>query len=142
MVGDDDHLFFVPDPGLSAEMLLEDADGPWTANIVRHEDVHVDPDVVARPNLVAPSMAGEDFLRQRHRRHEHSRNSSFDSNTYYSKPGNALQAGLGHPCLPGSAVRQQFAQVNGCEMLNTSLALCPLSLLWSESLPCNRLLPY
>ena len=48
-------------------------------NIVRHEDVHVDPDIVARLNLIAPGMAGEDFLRQRHRRHEHSRNSSFDS---------------------------------------------------------------
>ena len=47
MVGDDDDLLAVPDLGVLAEVLLEDADGARAADVVRHEDVDVDPDVVA-----------------------------------------------------------------------------------------------
>ena len=66
MVGDDDDLVAVPDLGVLAEVLLEDADGARAADVVRHEDVDVDPDVVAGPNAVAAGMAGQDFFGQGH----------------------------------------------------------------------------
>ena len=113
VVGDDDYFFFIPHPGLSAEMLLEDADGPGAADIVRHEDVHVDPDVVSRLNLVAPGMAGEDFLRQRHRRHEDSRNSDFDSTRIIASLAmSCRQEWSARACL-GAQRRQRFAGATG-----------------------------
>ena len=53
MVGDDDDLLAVPDLGVLAEVLLEDADGARAADVVGHEDVDVDPDVVAGLDGVA-----------------------------------------------------------------------------------------
>ena len=47
MVGDDDDFLAVPDLGVLAEVLLEDADGAGAADVVRHEDVDIDPDIVA-----------------------------------------------------------------------------------------------
>ena len=48
VVGDDDDLLGVPDLGVLAELLLEDADGARAADVVRHQHVDVDPDVLAR----------------------------------------------------------------------------------------------
>ena len=70
MVGDDDDLVAVPDLGVLAEVLLEDADGARAADVVRHEDVRVDPDVVAGLDVDAAGVAGEDFLGQGHRGHK------------------------------------------------------------------------
>jgi hypothetical protein len=47
MVGDDDDLVFVPDLRRLAELAFEHADRARPANVVRHEHVGVDPDVVA-----------------------------------------------------------------------------------------------
>ena len=69
MVGDDDDLVAVPDLGVLAEVLLEDADGARPADVVRHENVDIDPDVVAGLDAVAAGVAGEDFFGQGHRRH-------------------------------------------------------------------------
>ena len=69
MVGDDDDLVAVPDLGVLAEVLLEDADGAGAADVVRHEDVDVDPDVVAGLDAVAAGVAGQDLLGHRHRCH-------------------------------------------------------------------------
>ena len=69
MVGDDDDLVAVPDLGVLAEVLLEDADGAGAADVVRHEDVDVDPDVVAGLDGVAAGVAGQDLFGQGHRRH-------------------------------------------------------------------------
>ena len=70
MVGDDDDLVAVPDLGVLAEVLLEDADGARAADVVRHEDVDVDPDVVAGLHGVAAGVAGQDLFGQGHRRHQ------------------------------------------------------------------------
>ena len=69
MVGDDDDLLAVPDLGVLAEVLLEDADGAGPADVVRHEDVDVDPDVVAGRDGVAAGGAGQDLLGHGHRGH-------------------------------------------------------------------------
>jgi hypothetical protein len=66
VVRDDDDLLLVPDAGILAEVLLEDADGPRPAYVVGHEHVGLDPDVLAWGNLPASGVAGEDLFRQRH----------------------------------------------------------------------------
>ena len=66
VIGDDDDLLAVPDLGVLAEVLLEDADGARAADVVRHEDVGIDPDVVARQTRFAPGMPGQDLLGHRH----------------------------------------------------------------------------
>jgi hypothetical protein len=50
VVGDDDDFGFVPDFGGRAELALEHADRAGAADIVRHEHVHVDPDIVTGLN--------------------------------------------------------------------------------------------
>src|ERR1019366_6151411 len=47
VIGNDDDFLAVPDLGVLAEVMLEDADGAWAAHVVGHEDVRIDPDVVA-----------------------------------------------------------------------------------------------
>ena len=61
MVGDDDDLVAVPDLGVLAEVLLEDADGARPADVVRHEDVDIDPDVVAGRDRVAAARRARIF---------------------------------------------------------------------------------
>src|SRR5262249_43602178 len=70
VVGDDDDLVTVPDPGVLAEVLLEDADGPGPADVMRHEHVDVDPDIIARLNVIAAGVASKNLFGQGHRRHE------------------------------------------------------------------------
>src|SRR5205085_5594423 len=55
MVGDDDHFCRVPNLGVLAELTLENPDRPRPADIMRHEDVGIDPDVIACGYL---SLAG------------------------------------------------------------------------------------
>ena len=86
VVGDDDHLVPVPDPGMVAKVLLEDADRAWPANVVGHENVHFDPDIVARSNGLTRGMAREDFFRHGLRRHGGSPVLGNSQNKYYSKP--------------------------------------------------------
>ncbi len=69
VIRNDDELIAIPDLGILTEVLLEDADGARPADIVRHENVHVDPDVVAGHNPIAAGVAGEDLFGQRHRTH-------------------------------------------------------------------------
>src|SRR5207245_907048 len=54
-----------PDLGVLAEVLLEDADGARAADVVGHEDVGVDPDVVVGLDVLAAGVAGEDFFGER-----------------------------------------------------------------------------
>src|SRR5205823_1107226 len=70
VVGDEHDLVAVPDLGVFAEMLLEDAEGAGAADVVGHEHVHVDPDVVAGRNGLAAGPAGQEFFGERHRGHE------------------------------------------------------------------------
>ena len=67
MVGDDDDFIFVPDFGVLAELAFEHADGSRPANVVRHEHVGVDPDVVARRDFRFARSPREQFFRQCHR---------------------------------------------------------------------------
>src|SRR5262249_14115438 len=69
VVGNDDHFVSVPDLGSVAEMFFEDTDGPRPTNIMGHQDVYVDPDIVSWLDVRAPGMACQDFLGQGHRRH-------------------------------------------------------------------------
>src|SRR5690349_1962227 len=69
MVRDDDDLLAVPHPRVLAEMLLEDADGPRPAHVVRHEDVGIDPHIIAGRDVRPAGMVGEDFFGEGHGRH-------------------------------------------------------------------------
>src|SRR5262249_6596174 len=57
VIGNDDDFAFVPDLGVLAEVLFEDTDGAGAAYIVGHEDIRIDPDVVARPDLFLTGIA-------------------------------------------------------------------------------------
>src|SRR5207302_1929134 len=72
VIGDDDHLVAVPDPGVLAEVLLEDADGAWAAHVVGHEDIGIDPDIVAWRHASLAGVPGEDLLGHGHCRHRES----------------------------------------------------------------------
>ena len=67
VVGDDDDFVFVPDFGGLAELAFEHADGARPANIVRHEHVGADPDVVTGLHTRFAGGAGENFFRQSHK---------------------------------------------------------------------------
>jgi hypothetical protein len=67
VVGDDDELLRVPDLGVGPELLLEDADGAGAADVVRHEHVDVDPDVLPGLEAGALRRPRQDLLRHRHR---------------------------------------------------------------------------
>src|SRR5581483_5699948 len=69
VVGDEHHLVAVPDARVLAELTLEDADRARTADVVRHEDVGVHPDVVAGLDGRLAGSAREDLLGHRHRAH-------------------------------------------------------------------------
>ena len=66
MVRDDDDFLAVPDLGGAPELAVKHADGPRPANIVREENVRVDPKVVAGNDLRAAAGAGEDGFGERH----------------------------------------------------------------------------
>src|SRR5262249_2002737 len=59
VVWNDDDLVRIPNLGVLAEVLLEYANGPRPADIMRHKDVGVDPDIVARLHMLARGGAGE-----------------------------------------------------------------------------------
>ena len=67
VVGDDDDALLVPDLGRLAELALEDSDGPRPAHVVRHEDIGLHPDVIARLHRDFAGGAGEEFFSQRHK---------------------------------------------------------------------------
>jgi len=69
VVGDDDDAVLVPDLGLFAEVFVEDADGPGAADVVGHEDVDVDPDVLAGLDGGLLGVLGEDLLGHGHAGH-------------------------------------------------------------------------
>jgi hypothetical protein len=69
VVGDDDDPALVPDLGVPPELLVEDADGPGAAHVVRHEDVDVHPDVLVGVDAALPRVLGEDLLRHGHAGH-------------------------------------------------------------------------
>ena len=69
VVGDDDDFVFVPDLGVAAELFVEDADGAGAADVVGHEDVDVDPDVVAGGDVGFAGVFGEDFFGEGHAGH-------------------------------------------------------------------------
>ena len=66
VVGDDDDAVFVPDFGVLAEFAFEHANGPRPADVVRHEDVGVDPNVIAGLDFWFTRGAGEDFFCECH----------------------------------------------------------------------------
>jgi hypothetical protein len=70
MIGNDDDLVAVPNFGVFAELLLEHADRARPANVMRHEDVGIHPDVVARLHTLPAGVAGQDAFGHGHGRHE------------------------------------------------------------------------
>ena len=60
---------FIPDLCILAEVLLENADGPGTADVMRHQDVGIDPDVVARLDALLSGVTSKNFLGHGHRGH-------------------------------------------------------------------------
>ena len=66
VVGDDDDFVFIPDFGILAELALENADGSRAADVVSHEDVGIDPDIVAGLNFWFARGTGKDFFSECH----------------------------------------------------------------------------
>src|SRR3954447_10566357 len=66
MIRDDDDFVPIPNFGVFAKFALEYANGPWSANVVRHQNICVYPYVIACLYVCFASRAGEDFFGQRH----------------------------------------------------------------------------
>src|SRR5580765_2640333 len=60
VIRDDYDLAPVPDLGVLAEMLLENAKCARTAYIVSHKNIGIDPDIVTRLNVFTAGMASKD----------------------------------------------------------------------------------
>src|SRR5207249_3451769 len=69
VIGDQDDALGVPDAGGPAELALEDTDRPRAADVVGHEDVGADPDVLARLDRRLPGGARQDLLGHGHGTH-------------------------------------------------------------------------
>ena len=67
MVRDDDHLVAVPDLGVLAEFALENADGARAADVVRHQHIGVDPNIISGLHAGLAGGAGQDFFSQSHK---------------------------------------------------------------------------
>ena len=67
VVGDDDDFVFVPDFGVLTELALEDADGAGAANVVGHEDVSFNPNILTGSDAGFSGRARKNFLSQRHK---------------------------------------------------------------------------
>ena len=66
VVRDDDHFRGSQTLRLLAEFALEHADGARPAHVVRHQNVGVDPDVVAGFDPCPSTRARENFFRESH----------------------------------------------------------------------------
>ena len=62
VVGNDDDFIFVPDFGVLAELAFEYADGSRPADVVRHEHVGVDPDIIAGLDFGLARRRGRGFF--------------------------------------------------------------------------------
>ncbi len=62
VIGNDHHLLGIPHAGVFAELAFEHADGAGPADVVGHQHVDVDQDVVARPNLRLARPTGENLF--------------------------------------------------------------------------------
>src|SRR5262249_33565950 len=60
------HLLRIPDARLCAELFLKYLDRSRPADIMRHQHIHVDPDVIPRLNRAAAGMPGQNFFSDRH----------------------------------------------------------------------------
>ena len=77
------------DLGLAAELLVEDADGARTADIVRHQHVYVHPDVLARGARGRTGLDGvlEEVVADRVRRGRRPRRSTADRTDHHHGGG-------------------------------------------------------
>ena len=66
VVGNNNDFIGVPDFGVGAELLFEDADSAGATDVVGHEDVDVNPDVIAGPDGFFAGMCGEDLFGNGH----------------------------------------------------------------------------
>ncbi len=67
VIGNNDDLIAVPDPGILAEFPFKHTDRARSAHVVRHQDVGLHPDVVPRLDPGFASGPRKDLFRQRHR---------------------------------------------------------------------------
>src|SRR5262249_31750077 len=68
VVRNDDDLLAVPHLGILAEFLFEDSERARPADIVRHENIDVDPHIFAGRHGGLAGSAGKDLLGHGHRR--------------------------------------------------------------------------
>lgn len=66
VVGDDDNFVNVEDLGVGAKFTFEDTDGTRATDVVRHEDIHGYPDIVAWGDSSLARVAGKDFFSDGH----------------------------------------------------------------------------
>src|SRR6185436_21051105 len=71
VVRDDDDFFPIPYFGVFAEFLLEHADGAGTADVMRHENICVDPNIVTGLGEIPARVPSQDLFGHRHASHEH-----------------------------------------------------------------------
>lgn len=69
VVWNNDHLFLVPDLGIATKIFVEYSNCTRPTDIVSHQDININPDVVARDYMLSLGMFCQDFLRQGHPRH-------------------------------------------------------------------------
>ncbi len=62
MVRDDHDFVPVPNLGGFSEMVFEDADRARTAYVMRHQHIHINPDIVTGLDRGAARMLCENFL--------------------------------------------------------------------------------
>ena len=66
VIRDDDEFVGVPDFRVLAELLLENSDGARPAHVVRHQDIHIHPNVFAGPDGVALGGPGQHLFGHGH----------------------------------------------------------------------------
>ena len=68
MVRNDDHFVAVPNLGVLAEFAFEHANRAWSANIMRHEQVGVHPNIISSLDARFAGGAGKNFFSQCHKK--------------------------------------------------------------------------
>mmetsp|Transcript_21424 Transcript_21424/g.36832 ORF Transcript_21424/g.36832 Transcript_21424/m.36832 type:complete len:472 (-) Transcript_21424:350-1765(-) len=66
VVWNDDNLLFIKNLGVLTKLSLEDTNRSWTAHVVRHEHIDVDPDIISRLDKVLLRALGKNLLDQVH----------------------------------------------------------------------------
>ena len=65
MIGQNHQLIRIKHRGIGTKLPLEDLDGGWTAHVVRHQHIYIDPNIFARLRDLPARMLRQDLFRDR-----------------------------------------------------------------------------